>query len=255
MYVILTIWKNDRKGFPSREQKVIGKMKRILVLFLVFILPMAVVHSAYAGECVAADSLRDAAAGDIVIFGRYEQDNDTENGAEPIEWIVLEADGESVILISRYGLEALPFNTVWIHITWETCSLREWLNGEFISSAFTLEEEEFLEERKVVADINPVYYTYPGRNTQDRVFLPSIREIDLYFASDEERICEPTPYAEAKRSLHTGSGNSWWWLRSPGYVENCAACVDMSGSINYVGRGVNLAYVIVRPVIALRVSG
>ena len=29
-------------------------------------------------------------AGDIITFGSYEQDNDTSNGAEPIEWRVLD---------------------------------------------------------------------------------------------------------------------------------------------------------------------
>ncbi|MBO4368050.1 MAG: hypothetical protein J5859_04990 [Clostridia bacterium] len=192
--------------------------------------------------------------GNIVTFGHYEQDNDPANGAEPVEWIVLEKDGESVVLISRYGLEAIPYNTVWIHITWETCSLREWLNGDFISMAFTQDEAGLLEERKVIADINSVYYTYPGRHTQDRVYLLSIREADLYFGTDEERICVPTAYADARRSQHTGTDNSWWWLRSPGYVENCAACIDRTGGINYVGRGVNLGYVIVRPVIVVRIS-
>ena len=30
---------------------------------------------------------QDVATGDIISFGRYEQDNNTANGAEPIEWL------------------------------------------------------------------------------------------------------------------------------------------------------------------------
>ena len=44
------------------------------------------------------------AAGSIVLYGRYEQDNDLSNGMEPIEWIVLENDRNThtLTMISRY---------------------------------------------------------------------------------------------------------------------------------------------------------
>ena len=32
------------------------------------------------------------AAGDTVVFGSYEQDNDLTNGQEPLEWIVLKTE-------------------------------------------------------------------------------------------------------------------------------------------------------------------
>ena len=47
-------------------------------------------------------------AGDHVFFGQYEQDNDLKNGPEPIEWLVLEDDGESILLLSRYCLASMP---------------------------------------------------------------------------------------------------------------------------------------------------
>ena len=54
-----------------------------------------------------AESFR--TVGNIVAFGRYEQDNDLTNGPEPIEWIVLDVvDGEKTkaLLLSKYGLDA-----------------------------------------------------------------------------------------------------------------------------------------------------
>ena len=41
--------------------------------------------------------------GGIACFGHYEQDNDADDGAEPIEWIVLAAEGDARLLLSRYG--------------------------------------------------------------------------------------------------------------------------------------------------------
>ena len=50
--------------------------------------------------------------GDYVTFGSYEQDNNTGNGQEPIEWLVLDYDAANnrALLLSRYGLDALPYN-------------------------------------------------------------------------------------------------------------------------------------------------
>lgn len=48
--------------------------------------------------------------GQLVRFGSYEQDNDTSNGKEPIEWIVLSVDEEQgrALLLSRYVLDRIP---------------------------------------------------------------------------------------------------------------------------------------------------
>ena len=43
-----------------------------------------------------------------ITVGHYEQDADPSNGAEPIEWIVLENSGKTAMLISKYGLDAKP---------------------------------------------------------------------------------------------------------------------------------------------------
>ena len=72
--------------------------------------------------------------GDVIKFGSYEQDDDTSNGKEEIEWIVLEKDNASILLISKYGLDCQPFYTSLTDVTWETCSLRTWLNGTFLNT-------------------------------------------------------------------------------------------------------------------------
>ena len=79
--------------------------------------------------------------GDRVFFGEYEQDNNYYNGKEKIEWIVIGRDGNNLKLLSRYALDRQPFNTDWVDITWERCTLREWLNETFLNTAFSYGEQ------------------------------------------------------------------------------------------------------------------
>ena len=84
--------------------------------------------------------------GDIMTFGHYEQDGDLSDGTENIEWTVLDVQENSALLISRYGLDSVQYNTERAEVTWETCSLREWLNGDFLCAAFSEEEQETIIE-------------------------------------------------------------------------------------------------------------
>ena len=54
----------------------------------------------------------------------------------------LAKEGERILVISKYALDAKPYNTNWVRRTWEGCSLRKWLNGEFYSRAFSPAEPE-----------------------------------------------------------------------------------------------------------------
>ena len=191
--------------------------------------------------------------GKIVSFGSYEQDDNTSNGKEAIEWIVLANDGHMATMISRYALDCVPYNTSKASVTWMTCSLRKWLNSTFLNTAFTQDEQEWLQTVTVTADKNPEYSTEPGRVTLDKVYLLSIPEVNKYISLDKARICVPTAYAKAQ-GVYTKSGVCWWWLRSPGGGSNCAARVDVDGSVDYGGYGVNHDREGVRPVVVLRLS-
>ncbi len=172
--------------------------------------------------------------GESVFFGNYEQDNNTSNGKEEIEWVVLAKESSRILVISKYALDSKPYNTTGTDVTWETCSLRKWLNNEFLNTAFTAEERKRIPTVTVSADKNPSYRTNPGNSTQDKVFLLSIPEANKYFKSDEAR-----KYARA---------TCWWWLRSPGFSSDRAAFVESNGSVSVsIGNGVGLDYGAVRP--------
>lgn len=81
------------------------------------------VEETYAEEMAV---IADAAVGDIVTFGSYEQDNDLENGMEPVEWYVLDKEDGEATLMSVYLLDWQPYNEDFIGMTWEDCTLRSW---------------------------------------------------------------------------------------------------------------------------------
>ncbi|HPF86705.1 MAG TPA: DUF6273 domain-containing protein [Candidatus Limiplasma sp.] len=198
----------------------------------------------------------DFTVGNIVTFGAYEQDNDLDNGEEPIEWIVLEVDGGRVLLISRYCLDAQPYNTYLKKITWGRCSLHRWLNYNFLREAFIVEERDLIATTEVINDDSTYYDSYGGKDTEDQVFLFSYDEALQYFPTEEDRQALPTAYAIANGAyVDEDTGYTWWWLRSPG-VDNTNACgVRSDGRISgYGSRDVNRTSGAIRPVIWLNIG-
>ena len=173
----------------------------------------------------------------------YEQDNNTSNGKEDIEWLVLEKKGDRIFVISKYALDCQQYHTHIfnydfsdVDVTWETCFLRKWLNGTFLNAAFTEAEQAMIPSVTVSADKNPKYNTEPGNATQDQVFLLSIPEISKFFSDDSMKQCRGTPYCYAQGAFKDAqNGNCWWWLRSPGCASNCAVCVTDDGGIFTLG--------------------
>ena len=198
--------------------------------------------------------LQSVSVGDTVCFGTYEQDNDTSNGAEGIEWQVLAKENNKVLVISKYALDCQHYNTSDTDVTWETCTLRTWLNGTFLDSAFTATEQAAIAKTTVTADKNPEYDTDPGNATTDKVFLLSIDEANKYFSSDSARKCEPTAYAVANGAWESDGSNCWWWLRSPGRNQDDAAGVDYGGSVDCYGNFVNCACNAVRPALWINIE-
>ena len=192
--------------------------------------------------------LAKANPGDTVLFGEYEQDNNTSNGKEDVEWLVLEVKDGKALVVSKYALDCKQYNTSNTDVTWETCTLRKWLNNDFINAAFSSYEKAMIPTVTVSADKNS---TNPGNATQDQVFLLSITEANKYFGSDSARQCKPTDYAFANGAyVNSVNGNCGWWLRSPGvtqYSAHSAAYVHNSGGVYESGSDVDIGTSAVRP--------
>ncbi len=206
--------------------------------------------------CVVTAASAQVNVGNIITFGNYEQDNDLTNGPEPIEWQVLAAEEDRVLVISKYGLFTMLFNTELYDVTWETSFLRAWLNVEFYSSAFNESEQGRILQVTLKNPDNPEYGTAGGNDTSDCIFLLSIDEADEYFGSDTERQCKATAYAEANGAyVDSDSGYSWWWLRTPGSPSiPAAANVSLNGGIYTFGGFVFNADALVRPALWLSIG-
>lgn len=191
--------------------------------------------------------------GDVVLFGRYEQDNVSHNGTEDIQWIVLDVDqaNKKMLLMSKYGIDNVKYNSVEASVNWDTCSLRSWLNTSFLNNAFTYSEQSSIADSYVSAQANPEYADRdPGKDTTDKIFILSTSEADYYLNNADLRKCTATAYAEAQgvTNYHEENGNCWWWMRNPGYHHNRAVHTYIDGSWNYDGAAVHRDDLAVRPV-------
>ncbi len=207
------------------------------------------------------NKIKTANVGDIIVFGTYEQDNDTTNGKEDIEWLVLAKKGNRILVISDKALDRQPYNSSRTRVTWETCTLRKWLNNDFINAAFSDDENAMIPTVTVSADKNPEYDTNPGNATKDRVFLLSIVEAEKYFASAEARECILTEYAISNGAWTSdsytegGKATYLWWLRSPGISQYGAAGVFSDGDVFENGYFVDIGVSAVRPAMWITIDG
>ena len=188
-------------------------------------------------------------AGDTITFGRYEQDNDPSNGPEEIEWTLLKKEEDRALVISNYALDCQPYNTVRANVTWSTCSLRTWLNTDFLNAAFTEVERARIPSAYVLPAGNKILHTDPGEATQDRIFILGIDQATEYYGPTTERWCSLTAYAAAKGAyVGMNHGDCNYWLRSPGRDGTRASNVYNQGSVNFEGFYVDAQDVCVRPV-------
>ncbi len=220
-------------------------------------------HSNFSTDYSA--DLSNAAVGSFVTFGLYEQDNNAMNGPEPIEWEVLDVQDGKALLVSRYVLDEVDYNEEYTNTTWETSSLRNWLNEDFYNIAFNSAERNKIESTYIVNEDNPYYEMEGGNNTNDRVFCLSLEEIRKYYDFDswdendmtgwcDNLIIAPTSYAVNQGvSENTiteefynlcllnsnystdvvGKTGAEWWTRTIGEDNYCACHVQGDGLIGY----------------------
>ena len=227
---------------------------------------------------------------DKITFGSYPQDIE-EFISEPIKWRILDIDSEgNAFLLADEELDCKPYNEQGVEkndddgnaytdysCTWETCTLRDWLNGTdtyasdenaFIKAAFSEEEREAIIETTLVNEDNPRYNTEGGNNTTDKIYLLSIMEASkasygfignfdsLY--NRAARKTKATDYSYIHGAFRSNSydldGYGYWWLRSSGCDSNRAANVSCDGWSDDGGTVVEYASYAVRPVLHVNLS-
>lgn len=102
---------------------------------------------------------------DCVWFGSYPQSDATGVKKDPIKWRVLEVNGDDAFLVADYNLDVQKYNDTRTDVTWETCTMRKWLNSDFMNRAFTSSEQSAIKTTIVVNVNNPYCGTGGGNNT------------------------------------------------------------------------------------------
>lgn len=167
-----------------------------------------------------------------VFFGRYEQDLKENNGPEQIEWLVLDVQEDKLLLLSKYILDNAAFKNGGESSNWENSDIRAWLNGDFLQSAFTGEEQKAI----ALSRLDNSRYTRGvdcGPDTEDKVFFLSEREADKYFDFNSHRAAVVTAASGVKTEYED---QAWWWLRTMGAASTKVEGVHAEGGINHNGR-------------------
>ena len=196
---------------------------------------------------IEKEIINTADVGDEIDFGLYEQDGNHINGMEPIKWIVLKKENGKTLVISKFGLDCVPYYDLNKNVNWDNSDLRKILNRDFVESAFDPVEEKWITKTVVRADDNPKYNTDPGMNTLDKIFLLSTDEAEQLFSSVQERQCSPTKYAKKQGAFTGNNGNGWWFLRTPGSSNNRVEYVNTGGIVDFKGTSVEKNNTCMRP--------
>ena len=226
-----------------------------LIVTVALVLVVAIVGGIWAvGNAISVKPLSEldsVSVGDHFTFGNYKQGTDGE--IRPIEWRVLNVEDGKALVISEKLLDYVPYHEEVAEVTWETCTLRQWMNNDFLNDAFNTSEQAKIATVTNQNTDNPEYRTSGGNATQDKIFALSIEEAETYFSSDSDRVVYTTDFAHAK-GYDSSDRSNWWWLRSPGYYGFLAAFVGIDGNFSQYGLGVYGYEVAVRPAFWLNLS-
>ena len=152
-------------------------------------------------------------------------------------WRVLEVQNDRALLLTEDIIEQHCYHEKAANVTWETCTLREYLNGEVYENFSAADRKQIALTRNENPDntwgsTNGRPFNTPGGNpTDDYIFLLSVADVLQYFPDlilhKDER------YYKADERLIAKFNDSahWWWLRSPGMVSNYVTSVDFDGRL------------------------
>jgi len=189
--------------------------------------------------------------GGVIKFGNY-------------DWLVLDVNDGNALIISNNIIEQREYNVKRKNVTWEKCTLRKYLNGEFLRKFSAADRKKISET--LISNNNTWVSTDGGKDTKDKIFLLSLEEADKYFGNsgDYQNIKRINSKDEEDTKGHylsnshndsriskLDNGAFEWWLRSPGGVSDTAAFVERKGFIFFNGCLVNGKFG-VRPALRLK---
>ena len=176
--------------------------------------------------------------GDTITFGGH-------------DWMVLTAQGDRALIITRHIIEQRPYHDAYVGTTWADCALRKYLNGDLYDGFNAADRSRII----AVTNKNPAnewYGTAGGADTSDRIFLLSMEEaVCRYFGDSSSKLYNPKKnqryWFERKdennfRRIAMLEDNTrqvwWWWTRTPGRVGVKAVYIHGDGNIGIQGNNI-----------------
>ncbi len=127
-------------------------------------------------------------------------------------WIILEIMDDRALLIKENEINGEKFNDSNGDITWESSTIRKYLNTKFLKDTFSEKELINIIPTLIKNNDNDVYGTSGGLDTNDYIFILSSDEIRKY-----------------KKLLPNYNNNCW--LRTPGHSQDSIMFLSINGSI------------------------
>ena len=224
----------------------ISQLVAVVGLFILFIkfvyvpLSVTIIKQINMLMQIEGINLSKAEIGDTLMLGYWEQDDDDSNGEERIEWQIVDIQDDKLLLVSKCGLVSKQYHDKDFNqpVQWADCTLRKWLNEDFIKKAFNGAIRRKIAETTVKGTVNSQYGTKTGADTVDKIFLLSAEEVEKYFPWEEQRISMASLQVIFNSNVSDTYGRGYWWLRTAGAHEGRAAYVRSLGSIMYDGHNV-----------------
>ncbi|HOO49483.1 MAG TPA: DUF6273 domain-containing protein [Saccharofermentans sp.] len=164
-------------------------------------------------------------------------------------WRVLAIEDDRALIITDKIIEQRPYHNKYVDITWADSSLREYLNTEFYNSFSKKEKDRIIPVVNKNPD-NPWFGTLGGRDTEDKVFIPSLEELACKYFGDSSALLynprknqrywyERKDKNNSKRIAFDEDKNFWWyWIRTPGRFSVKAVYVFPDGNIGIHGNNI-----------------
>ena len=204
---------------------------------------------------------------DTVVFGNYEQDNNIENGKEEIEWLVLDRNEDSALLISKYILDDAIYNMSENKVDymsekivgWDQATVRFWCNSYFL-------DESFEDDKDIILETDIKNLTYPIKknssggmtegfeskrlkDTKDKVFLLGIDEVRKYFDYNTNYHIEnvklattKTEFAKSNNSDREVKDDKWCYGNFPYMLRTVGYSWDWGGNDRNWGNDIYSVY-------------
>ena len=117
--------------------------------------------------------------------------------------MLVDKNGSDYLLVKLVPVLGLPYNEEAKATTWHDCTLRKYLNGEFLNESFSTEAQKYIADTEITISDNADYKTVGGESTTDKVFILNSQQ-------------------ELKYQKTLNNNDRTCWLIEPGQTQSTA---------------------------------